>query len=138
MKKYIVSSRYNSLSSSASKFEGFDKAKYYKLYTDLFHTITDGMNADVENNIRDAFKKVGGSVRFTTIRDNYLAFDGWVNRAKGYSCGGSVTLNYLEGDARRLAEDLTMGYFKTTEGANVPCNTYEFVDWFLGLSLIHI
>ena len=131
MKIYVKSSRYNSDPSSLSKFEGFDKQKYYRLYSDLFHTITDGMNADLSNNIKEAFKKVGGSCRITSLRDDYIAFDGWVNRAAGYSCGGSIKSDYLENDARRLAEDLTMGYFKTTEGKDVGCNTYEFTDWIL-------
>lgn len=126
-----IFARYDSTPKSLKKFAEFDKRKYYKLYVDLFHTITDGSNADLANNIREAFRKVGGSVRFTTIRDDYLGFDGWVNRDKGYSCGGSVKLDYLQSDARRLAEDLVMGYFKTTEGKNLHCNTYEFIDWIL-------
>ena len=131
MKIYVKSSRYNSEPSSLSKFEGFDKKKYYDLYVDLFSTITDCMNADLPNNIKEAFKKVGGSCRITSLRDDYIGFDGWVNRDKGYSCGGSIKVEYLDGDARRLAEDLAIGYFKTTEGADVSCNTYEFVDWIL-------
>lgn len=127
-----IFARYNSIPESLEKFAEFDRQKYYKMYEDLFHTITDGMNADLENNIREAFKKVGGNVRFTTIRDNYLGFDGWVNKAAHYSCGGSIQLAYLQSDARRLAEDLVMGYFKTTEGKDVQCNTYEFIDWMLG------
>lgn len=144
MKRYIRNSRYNSKPSSVSKFEGFDKKKYYDLYVDLFRTITDGMNADLPNNIKEAFKKVGGNCRITSLRDDYVAFDGWVNRAAGtinnnstYSCGGSIKLDYLENDARRLAEDLTMGYFKTTEGSDVGCNTYEFVDWILSSTKVN-
>ena len=129
MKIYVKSSRYNSEPSSLAKFEGFDKQKYYKLYSDLFHTITDGMNADLPNNIKEAFKKVGGRCRIDYVSPTYVKFDGSVNGS--YTVGGSISTEYLDGDSRRLAEDLTMASFRTNEGADIPCNTYEFVDWIL-------
>lgn len=129
MKIYVKSSRYNSEPDSVSKFGGFDKKKYYDLYVDLFRTITDGMNADLPNNIKEAFKLVGGACRIEYASPTYIKFDGSVGRT--YTVGGSISLDYLQGDARRLAEDLAMGYFKTTEGHDIPCNTYEFVDWIL-------
>ena len=121
MKRYIKS--FNDMSA----FEQFDKRKYYKLYSDLFHTITDGMNADLPNNIKEAFNLVGGRCRIDYCSDRYIKFDGVVG--DGYTVGGSISLEYLQGDARRLAEDLAMAYFKTTEGAGVDCNTYGFLDW---------
>lgn len=127
MKKYIRSSRYNSESSSLSKFAGFDRKKYYDLYVNLFRTITDGMNADLKNNIKKAFELVGGKCGIDYASDRYIKFDGIVY--PDYTVGGSISLEYLEGDARRLAEDLTMASFRTTEGRDVSCNTYEFVDW---------
>ena len=130
MKKYIRSSRYNSDPSSNEKFAGFDSQKYYRLYVDLFHTITDGMNADLPNNVKEAFKLVGGSCRIEYVSPTYVKFDGSV--AHTYTVGGSISTQYLDGDSRRLAEDLTMASFRTTEGKDVQCNTYEFVDWFLG------
>ena len=130
MKKYIRSSRYNSDLSSNKKFVCFDRQKYYKLYVDLFRTITDGMNADLKNNIKKAFELVGGKCGIEYASDRYIKFDGRVY--PDYTVGGSISLEYLEGDAKRLAEDLTMASFRTTEGKDVPCNTYEFVDWFLG------
>ena len=127
-KKYIKSSADDSLS---DKFAGFDKHKYYKLYSDLFHTITDGMNADLPNNLKKAFKMVGGTCRITTLTPKYVQFDGVVG--DNYTVGGGILLKYLQGDASRYAEDLTMAYFKTTEGADVRCNTYEFSDWYQSL-----
>lgn len=130
MKKYIRSSRYNSEPSSLSKFEEFDKRKYYDLYINLFRTITDGMNAELKDNIKKAFKLVDGTARVNILSDNYIKYDGCVGA--DYTVGGSLMLNHLDYDARRLAEDLAIASFKTTEGKNVPCNTYEFVDWMLG------
>ena len=46
--------------SENNAFVGFDRQKYYNLYVDLFHTITDGANADIPNNIKAAFNLVGG------------------------------------------------------------------------------
>jgi hypothetical protein len=123
MKRYIRSNQ-----ELDSKFAGFDKQKYYKLYSDLFHTITDGANADIPNNIKEAFKLVGGRCRIESASPSYVKFDGVVG--SNYTVGGGLLLEYLIGDARRYAEDLAMAYFKTTEGKDVHCNTYEFADWF--------
>lgn len=115
--------------SEESAFAGFDRQKYYNLYTDLFHTITDGANADIPNNIKAAFNLVDGRAFYARAESpTYIKFDGMVG--SDYTVGGSLSLNRLQGDARRLAEDLTMAYFRTTEGAKVPCNTYDFVNWF--------
>lgn len=130
MKRYIRNSRYDSEPESLSKFEYFDRQKYYNLYVNLFRTITDGMNADLKNNIKKAFELVGGKCGIEYASDRYIKFDGRVY--PDYTVGGSISLEYLEGDARRLAEDLTMASFRTTEGKDVPCNTYEFIDWVLG------
>ena len=112
-------------------FSSFDRQKYYKMYSDLFHTITDGSNADIPNNIKKAFKMVNGKTYYSKAEsDNYIKFDGIVDES--YTVGGSIMLSYLEGDSRRLAEDLTMAYFRTTEGADVRCNLYQFMDWVRG------
>lgn len=123
MKRYIKSS-------DNSVFEGFDRQEYYNLYSDLFHTITDGANADIPNNIKQAFKMVNGKARYVRAESpTYIKFDGVVGY--DYTVGGAVRLDSLQGDARRLAEDLTMAYFKTNGGgADVPCNIYSFVNWF--------
>lgn len=121
MKRYIKS--FNDM----ADFEQFDKQKYYKLYSKLFRTITDGMNADLRNNIKAAFKLVNGRCGIDYYSDRYIKFDGVVGDS--YTVGGSISLEYLQGDARRLAEDLAMAYFKTTEGAGVDCNTYGFLEW---------
>lgn len=122
MKRYIRASEQD-------VFSGFDRQKYYKMYTDLFHTITDGANADIPNNIKEAFKLAGGRAFYARAESpTYIKFDGMVG--SDYTIGGNLSLNSLQGDARRLAEDLTMAYFRTTEGAKVPCNTYDFVNWF--------
>jgi hypothetical protein len=122
MKKYIRAS-------GDSVFEQFDRQKYYNLYSDLFHTITDGSNADIPNNIKEAFRLVNGRAFYARAESpTYIKFDGMVG--SDYTVGGAITMNYLQGDARRLAEDLTMAYFRSTEGAKVPCNTYSFVNWF--------
>ena len=148
MKIYVQSSRYGSKPSSLAKFEGFDKKKYHDLRTDLFNTVIDGMNvkdedydwsdiASVEYNIKKAFKMVGGVADVHCdgsseyFSDTCISYYGWVNQDKGYSCKGYITFNWLVHDAQNLAEDLAMGYFKTTEGADVDCNIYEFVDWIL-------
>lgn len=112
------------------KFNSLDNRKYYELYSNLFHIITDGMNADLKNNIKEAFKLVGGRASVQVLSDNYIKYDGSVG--SDYTIGGSIMLGHLEYDARRLAEDLTMAYFKTTEGKDIPCNTYEFMDWVKG------
>ena len=131
MKIYVSCSRYDSEPSSLSKFEGFDRQRYYKMYSTIFRTIMDGANADIPNNIKEAFKLVGGRAFYARAESStYIKFDGMVG--SDYTVGGSISMNYLQGDVRRLAEDLTMAYFRTTEGAKVPCNTYEFVDWMLG------
>lgn len=115
--------------SENNAFVGYDRQKYYKLYVDLFHIITDGANADIPNNIKEAFKLVGGRAFYARAESpTYIKFDGMVG--SDYTVGGNLSLNSLQGDARRLAEDLTMAYFRTTEGAKVPCNTYDFVNWF--------
>jgi len=122
MKRYIKSSE-------NSVFDGFDRQEYFKLYTDLFHTITDGANADIPNNIRQAFSMVNGKARYVRAESpTYIKFDGVVD--SNYTVGGVVRLDSLQGDARRLAEDLTMAYFRTNGGADVSCNTYSFVNWF--------
>ena len=130
MKKYIKSSRYDSDPATSSVFDGFDRQKYYRMYIDIFRTITDGSNADLANNIKAAFKLVGGKCRIDYMSDRYIKFDGHIG--SDYTVGGSISLEYLQGDARRLAEDLTMGYFRTTEGGDIVTNTYAFVDWMLG------
>lgn len=122
MKRYIKASE-------NAGFEQFDREKYYKLYSDLFHTITDGANADIPNNIKEAFRLVGGKAYYSRAESpTYIRFDGVVG--SDYTVGGAIKMEYLQGDARRLAEDLTMAYFRTTEGADVHCNTYSFVNWF--------
>ena len=114
--------------SENNAFVGFDRQKYYNLYVDLFHTITDGANADIPNNIKAAFNLVGGKCYAKAESATYIRFDGRVGA--DYTVGGRISLRSLEGDARRLAEDLTMAYFRTTEGASVNCNVYDFVNWF--------
>ena len=122
MKRYIRSS-------DNSAFEGFDRQEYFNLYTDLFRTITDGANADIPNNIKQAFKMVNGKAYYARAESpTYIKFDGVVG--SNYTVGGSIKLDYLQGDARRLAEDLAMAYFRTNGGADASCNTYSFVNWF--------
>ena len=74
--------------------------------------------------VEDAFKFVGGKVSTSDHTPTYFRYDGSV---KSYTIGGSISLKYTAGDFNRLAEDLTMAYFKTNGG---DCaNTMDLISY---------
>ena len=94
---------YESLDEDLSDIEVKCRDKFNELETILLS----GQNADVENNIKKAFKAVNGKVWFKEKSPTYLSFDGKVGN---YTLTNSVSMHDLRADLIRLAEDLIMAY----------------------------
>lgn len=83
-------------------------------YNLLIKTIHDFDNdLSLETKVRQLFKLVNGIVYFKSKTATYVAYDG---RVEDYTIGGSVSKNYMIPDLNRLAEDLTMGFYKANGG----------------------
>lgn len=68
---------------------------------------------DLEAKVRHLFKRAEGQVYFKSKSPTYVLFDG---RVKDYTIGGAVSKNYECADLKRLAEDLTMAYYRNNGG----------------------
>lgn len=97
-------------------------AECKKLYKQLCDELLEGANADMQTNIYKAFKKVGGQadVSATPTSIRYSGKIDW------YTISGTISLAYITADAHRLAEDLTMAYYKT-HGGEQYVNTPTFI-----------
>ena len=97
------------------------KEKYRRLI-DIADSASDF--SSIKEVITEMFNEVGGKVHFEEVSNRYASFSGGVN---GYSLWNSVSLKYQDGDLHRLAEDLTMAFYRTNGGQRVA-NTYRLMD----------
>ena len=75
--------------------------------------------------VKKAYKEVGGQVYPNVQSMTYVVFDG---KVKSYTLYNSVSLkSYTAGDMNRIAEDLTMAYFRT-HGGNCN-NTMDLISY---------
>ena len=106
--------------------------------------ILDGSNADLPNNVVEIFKRFGGDCRISELRPQSFRYEGWLpNPSKAFNSdrwtiGGTFIQQYLYGDANRLAEDLTMWYYRNQlNGKKIPntpalnriMNNISDIDW---------
>ena len=73
--------------------------------------------------IKKLYSAVGGRVWFQSMGSHSISFEGDVH---GYSLWNSVSMRYIKGDLHRLAEDLTMAFYRTNGGQGY--NTYSLMD----------
>ena len=79
--------------------------------------------SSIKEAITKMFDEVGGKVMFEESSRRYVSFSGDV---KGHTLWNSVSLDYQQGDLHRLAEDLTMAFYRTNGGKGY--NTYTLID----------
>ena len=98
------------------------------VYNDVLDTLYEGSNADLVDNIKKVFTLVGGNVNVQAKSDDYIEYQGSISHdgQKDYRISGSVLRNTLKGDLNRLAEDLTMAYYRTKLGGQLY-NTPELM-----------
>lgn len=79
--------------------------------------------SSIKEVITAMFNEVGGKVYFEEVSRRYVSFSGSV---KGHSLWNSVSLEYEQADLHRLAEDLTMAFYRTNGGQGY--NTYTLMN----------
>ena len=98
------------------------------VYNNILDTLYEGSNADLVDNIKKVFTLVGGNVNVRAESDDYIKYQGYISHGeqKDYRISGSVLRSTLKGDLNRLAEDLTMAYYRTKLGGKLY-NTPELM-----------
>lgn len=126
-----------------SKAYGEDEDTLFRcsrFFTDTYDCILEGSNADLIDNIKTIFADLGGKCFITNVRpDSFVINDAWLPSDAPDARNGKWTfyltfvLQRLQYDARRLAEDITMWYYRTKlNGRKIP-NTpalFHVIDLF--------
>lgn len=86
------------------------------IYNNALETLLSGANLDVKDNISKAFSDIGGTVSVRARTNSYIEYSG---KLGDYRIAGSVSMNNLKGDLNRLAEDLTMAYYRVKLGGEL-------------------
>lgn len=108
--------------------EAYDDADLLSSCKEKYRRLIDiadsaGDFSSIKEVITAMYDEVGGKVRFEEVSRRYASFSGSV---KGHSLWNSVSLEYEQADLHRLAEDLTMAFYRTNGGQGY--NTYTLMD----------
>ena len=121
----------DSVEETKSLKENKDSKAFYDECKDVFNQLKEILESDnenieeIKNNINKAYKLVNGNCRIrVSSTGRTITIDGSVkgsfavDRKTGntYTLYNSISLEYFFGDVNRLAEDLTMAYYKTNGG----------------------
>lgn len=85
----------------------------YNVYDNALDTMLTGANADLPENIKEAFSALGGSAFFKSVKPHFISGTGYLpheGNDRGYS------INFMisdDRDVRKLAQDITMAYYRT-------------------------
>lgn len=96
--------------------------KCSEIYDELVKLEMCKTDIGLEETVKKMFSYLGGKVYILEKSPRYLRYDGHVDQ---YTIGGSISIDYLDGDYRRLTEDLTKAYY-TNNGGKIP-NTTVFI-----------
>jgi len=97
-------------------------SEYRKLINRIADDIKSGVNANLSKNIKNTFKKYGGEVNVIKSSPKYLMYNGYIfcdARNGKYAISGSVSLDNLNQDVNKLAEDIAYVQYLNDGGKDV-------------------
>lgn len=118
--RYETQDVYDALSESSKDGKQISR-ELYRVYDNLLDILYEGSNADVVNNIEEAFEYVGGSASVNAESNSYIKFNGSIpwDGNEDYVIRGSISMSRLDADFNMLAEDLTMAYYRVKLGGRL-------------------
>jgi hypothetical protein len=98
-----------------------DETKLLQECKELYESLNAIIDRNDSMSAKDLVKELfnvqqGGKVYFGQCTPTYCQYNGSV---QDYTIGGSISLQYRYADFMRLAEDLTMAYYRNNNGKNI-------------------